>query len=268
MTRARDFADVISGNFAIPSGSLGNAVPADGSITTAKLADDAITSAKIADDAVVSAAIADDAVVAAAIADDAVVAAAIADDAVTSAAIATNAVASDALNIVSSDLPSGTALQTVATTYTSRFITNSQSYVEVTGLTTSITPSSSSNKVLVKINVTFSAFGHGGFKVYRSQGGTDTLLSVGDANASQTNQEREVVHFYRTTGNSTTYDSESAAITILDTPSTTSAVSYKLFAGVPHSNTYYALVNYQYSEGNYAYSSTTISTMSLTEIAG
>ena len=109
MTRARNFADVISGNFAIPSGSLGNAVPADGSITTAKLADDAITSAKIADDAVV----------AAAIADDAVVAAAIADDAVTSAAIATNAVASDALNIVSSDLPSGTAIQTVATTLTS-----------------------------------------------------------------------------------------------------------------------------------------------------
>ena len=238
MTRARNFADVISGNFAIPSGSLGNAVPADGSITTAKLADDAITSAKIA------------------------------DDAVTSAAIATNAVASDALNIVSSDLPSGTALQTVATTYTGRFITNSQSYVEVTGLTTSITPSSSSSKVLVKVNVTFSAFGHGGFKVYRSQSGTNTLLAVGDANTSQTNQEREVVHFYRTTGNSTTYDSESAAVTILDTPSTTSAVSYKLFVGVPHSNTYYATINYQYSEGNYAYSSTTISTMSLIEIAG
>tara|TARA_B100001057_G_C22597215_1_gene851342 strand:+ start:105 stop:734 length:630 start_codon:yes stop_codon:yes gene_type:complete len=44
MTRARDFADVISGNFAIPSGSLGNAVPADGSITTAKLATGAAAS--------------------------------------------------------------------------------------------------------------------------------------------------------------------------------------------------------------------------------
>ena len=47
MTRARDFASVISGNFAIPAGSLGNAVPADGSITTAKLADSAVTDAKI-----------------------------------------------------------------------------------------------------------------------------------------------------------------------------------------------------------------------------
>tara|TARA_R100001460_G_scaffold49880_1_gene88154 strand:- start:4824 stop:5618 length:795 start_codon:yes stop_codon:yes gene_type:complete len=62
MTRARDFADVISGNFDIPAGSLTNAVAADGSITTAKLADDAITAAKIADDAVVAAAIADNSI--------------------------------------------------------------------------------------------------------------------------------------------------------------------------------------------------------------
>jgi len=52
MTKARDMANIVGGGFAIPSGSLGNAVPADGSITTAKLADDAITSAKIADGAV------------------------------------------------------------------------------------------------------------------------------------------------------------------------------------------------------------------------
>jgi hypothetical protein len=47
MTKARNMADIVGGGFAIPSGSLGNAVPADGSITTAKLADDAVTSAKL-----------------------------------------------------------------------------------------------------------------------------------------------------------------------------------------------------------------------------
>ena len=78
----------------------------------------------------------------------------------------------------------------------------------------------------------------------------------------------EVIHFYRTTGNSSSYDMDSASVTILDTPATSSAVSYKLFAGVPHSSSYYCTVNYQYSEGNYAYSSTTISTMTLTEIGG
>lgn len=48
MTRARDIADIVSGNFSIPAGSLTNAVPADGSITTAKLANDAVTAAKLA----------------------------------------------------------------------------------------------------------------------------------------------------------------------------------------------------------------------------
>ena len=132
MTRARDFASVISGNFAIPAGSLGNAVPADGSITTAKLADDAITSAKIADDAVV--------------------AAAIADDAVTSAAIATNAVASDALNITSADLPSGTVLQAVTTNLKSEFHFGAShsrgDMVIATGLNASITPTSTNSKIL------------------------------------------------------------------------------------------------------------------------
>jgi hypothetical protein len=63
MSKARDIADIVGGGFAIPAGSLGNAVPADGSITTAKLADGAVHTAKIADDAIHTAKIADDAVV-------------------------------------------------------------------------------------------------------------------------------------------------------------------------------------------------------------
>lgn len=47
MTRARDIADVISGNFSLPTGAI-----AAGSITTAKIAADAITTNKIAAGAV------------------------------------------------------------------------------------------------------------------------------------------------------------------------------------------------------------------------
>tara|TARA_B100000212_G_scaffold314432_1_gene267967 strand:+ start:262 stop:807 length:546 start_codon:yes stop_codon:yes gene_type:complete len=160
----------------------------------------------------------------------------------------------------------GHALQVVNTTYTARFNTSSQSYVEVTGLTTSITPASTSSKVLIQISVTWSIYGHGGLRVYRSQGGTDTLLSVGDANG---NQAQEAVHGYRDVNNTpTTYDSDSASITILDTPATASAVSYKLYAGVPYHSSYILTINRQYSEGNYSYSAGTISTMTLTEIGG
>jgi len=158
----------------------------------------------------------------------------------------------------------GHIIQTVSNTYTARFSTTSTSYVEVTGLTTSITPASTSSKILVQINTTYSINGHGGLQVYRSQGGTNTLLSVGDANG---NQSREVAHNYLASG-TTSYGSDSAAITILDTPATTSAVSYKLFAGVPYSATYTLTVNYQFSEANTSYAAGTISTMTLMEIGG
>lgn len=39
MSNARNLANMITGNYAIPVGALSNAVPADGSITAAKLAD-------------------------------------------------------------------------------------------------------------------------------------------------------------------------------------------------------------------------------------
>ena len=59
MTRARDFADVISGQFDIPVGSLDNAVVGDGGITTAKLADAAVTTAKLTDANITTAKLAD-----------------------------------------------------------------------------------------------------------------------------------------------------------------------------------------------------------------
>lgn len=109
MTRARNVADIVSGNFDIPAGSLDNAIPADGSITTVKLADDAITAAKIA----------------------------------------TNAVASDALSIVTADLPSGTVLQCKSTySGTDTVLPNNMTTYGI-GASLSITPSSTSSKILV-----------------------------------------------------------------------------------------------------------------------
>ena len=71
MTRARDFADVISGQHNLPLGSLGNAIPT-GSITTAKIANDAVNASKIDDGEVRTAAILDGNVTTSKIADSAV----------------------------------------------------------------------------------------------------------------------------------------------------------------------------------------------------
>ena len=238
MTRARNFADVISGNFAIPSGSLSNAVPADGSITTAKLADDAITSAKIADDAVV--------------------AAAIADDAVTSAAIATNAVASDALNIASSDLPSGSVLQCVTTNYPDDFAfsLNASSSASdngklevVTGLNCSITPTSTSSKILYQATIYLGSnlIYDIGYHVIKNAtattaatshtdtspcGGTYLTDSSGNAIRGQASNNNPrstgVANFYVTVSSAadSQYMVVPVSMSLLDHPNTTSQITY------------------------------------------
>lgn len=62
-------------------------------------------------------------------------------------------------------LPAGSVLQVVNATYSSQLITASTSYVD-TGLTASITPSSSSSKILVLVNQTGvgKAAGGGGYR--------------------------------------------------------------------------------------------------------
>ena len=283
MTRARNFADVISGNFAIPSGSLGNAVPADGSITTAKLADDAITSAKIADDAVV--------------------AAAIADDAVTSAAIATNAVASDALNIARSDLPSGTVLQCVTVNYPDDFqfslssgATGTNGKMEIaTGLNASITPTSTSSKILYQATIYIGAshwydIGYHVIKNATSTSGTSAatttsplggsylLNSSGNAIRGQASggnpQGTGTLNRYSTDGASTVDDQRwnvtPISMSLVDHPNSTSQQTYHFAirwyyweSGSIYLNRSFANLDHQYD----MYDTQPVSTVTLLEIA-
>jgi len=157
----------------------------------------------------------------------------------------------------------GHVLQVVNNEYTARTSTNSQSWSEISGLTTPITLLNSSSKVLIQASVTYSVYGHGGLRIYRSVGGTDTVLTIGDTSGSRS---REAVHAYKTTTYSSTYDADSASITILDTPSTSGTISYKVYAAVPHSSGYSVVINGQYSDADANYTGATISTMTLMEI--
>ena len=223
----------------------------DDAITSAKIADDAVVAAAIADGAVGSAAIADDAVVAAAIADDAVVAAAIADnavltaainaDAVTAAKIATNAVVADGLSssaIQSGDLPAGTILQ-VKETHVNGAYSQAQSagtVVDITQMSVTITPSSTSSKIFLMGCLQFessvggynqmalfrrgsTSIGHGAASGSRGRGGTQGYISYYDSN------------------NESTLDG--AYLQFLDSPSTTSATTYKLAYRSSHAHTLY-----------------------------
>ena len=130
----------------------------DGSIVTADLADDAITAAKLADNAVVTASILNGEITAAKLDSNAVTGPKIADGAVDTTQLAANAVTAAKL-ASGSTTNTHDVLQTQLYSLSQDFTTTSTSFVEVTNLNVSITPSSSSNKVLLVGNVNLEAWG-------------------------------------------------------------------------------------------------------------
>ena len=126
--------------------------------------------------------------------------------------------------VAAARLPAGSVVQVVSTTITGTFTTTSvlPTYVDVTGLTVTITPASIDDKVLVRASFKGSqttATAHGWFKLQRN--GTDIYL--GDAAGSRTRASGHV-----TGGNvAETYQ---VAIEFLDSPASTSAVTYKIVA--------------------------------------
>jgi hypothetical protein len=132
-----------------------------------------------------------------------------------------NAVASG--SIQAADLAAGVGgkvLQVVSTTKTDTFSTSSLSYVDVTGLSVSITPSSVLNKILILINVDGSNSG-GGMAIKLLRNSTDIAIGTG---ASGNRINVTLCNYYETDSNT----HRSSGLTFLDTPSTTSSITYKL----------------------------------------
>jgi len=123
--------------------------------------------------------------------------------------------------VAAARLPAGSVVQVVSTTKTDTFTTTSSSFTDVTGLSVSITPSSASNKILVLGSVNYGASADVGFfRLVRDS----TALQVGDAASTRlraTAQQRNA---------NDSADAEAACVNFLDSPSTTSSVTYKIQA--------------------------------------
>ena len=126
--------------------------------------------------------------------------------------------------VPSGGLPSGSSggiVQIKSVTKTDTFSATSNSYTDVTDLTLSITPQSTSNKILVSYNLTCGTEDSGyqwGIRLVRDS----TAIFVGDTAGSRD----RVSNFVRNNGSDlhTVYPSGQH----LDSPSTTSSVTYKL----------------------------------------
>lgn len=118
----------------------------------------------------------------------------------------------------------GNILQVVSTTKTDTFTTTSTSATDITGLSVSITPTSSSNKVLVSYNISGSVEDseyRAGIILVRDS----TEIYIGDAASNRIRMSSFLMH--HTNHN---YEMFDVSGTHLDSPSSTSAVTYKIQA--------------------------------------
>lgn len=118
-------------------------------------------------------------------------------------------------------LPTGSVLQVVSTVKTDTFTTTSGSYVDVTGLSVSITPTSATSKILVLFQINGSqevGAGRTSFKLLRGS----TVIDAGDVAGSRT----------PALGGFSSIDQSvpSAPVSgsFLDSPATTSNTTYKI----------------------------------------
>lgn len=151
--------------------------------------------------------------------------------------------------------------QVIQTAKTSVFTTSSTSFVDITGLSVNITPTNSANKILVMFTVNASANNSGWFGSQMVLVRNGTNIAVGDANGSNA---QVTIDFSQNTQNATLMNSVS--MQWLDSPATTSSVTYKLQMRSVQGSTAY-LNQSSYNTGTAAQNSQVPSTITVMEIA-
>ena len=122
-------------------------------------------------------------------------------------------------SVPASAMPAGSVLQVLQTVKTDTFSTASASFVDLTGLSVSITPTSTASKILIMFSLPASSSSSSAWYCNLVRDGTNIV--VGDAAGSRV---QTTVSSYI----SPTAQSFSMAFQYLDAPSTTSAITYKL----------------------------------------
>lgn len=168
-------------------------------------------------------------------------------------------------SIPSAALPTGSVLQVASTTKTdttSFASANTNTFVDITGMSVTITPTSATSKIFVMFTIQVSQSTTASVHVRLVR--DSTAISIGD---SASNRLRDTV-FTRPASTPYDYDSQNLAANFLDSPSTTSATTYKLQAtlGSSYNGTFY--LNRVKLDDDQDYTTRTASTITVMEIAG
>ena len=167
----------------------------------------------------------------------------------------------DADGTIATTANAGKILQVIQTVKKNRQTINSTTLVDITGMSVSITPSSASNKVLV--NYSLVVFSNAVYYALRLLRDSDSTIFIGDENPSATSQNRASFGSY----DSSYVIADTIAQSFLDSPNTTSAITYKLQAYSPYSSAYTIGINSGVVLDNYSYMNNCVSTITAMEVA-
>ena len=151
----------------------------------------------------------------------------------------------------------GIGTNVVQTVKTDTFTTSSTSFTDITGFSATITPTSATSKVLVLAYLAISNTSDLATAIRLDRDGTDTIF-IGDAGAA--NQIRSTAG-----GRNTTLQENSITVVYVDSPATTSAVTYKVRLAAPGGGT--AVMNRGGTDDNNANWSRTASSLTVIEVA-
>jgi len=165
--------------------------------------------------------------------------------------------------IAGTKLGAGSVLQVVSTNKTDTFASSSigNSFVDVTGLSVSITPSSASNKILILATINHGVDGirATALKLLRDS----TAINIGTASGNRPAAS--------TVSIGQNYDSnrgQVSSINFLDSPSTTSSITYKIQVGILEATANVARINTTGADGDFTYIGRSASTITAMEIKG
>ena len=155
----------------------------------------------------------------------------------------------------------GKILQVVSTSKTDTFSLTSSTFTDVTGFSATITPSAASSKIFVVYNTNMSG-NDNNVRIFARLLRDSTPINVGAAAGSR--RQASFGGYVNTTNGSQKYGAESVSGTILDSPNTTSAVTYKIQIAATSGAVYVNRDGEDSDSANYA---RTPSTMTLIEVA-
>ena len=150
----------------------------------------------------------------------------------------------------------GKILQVFSDTKTDTQSFQSQSFQTISGLSVSITPSSSSNKVLVHYSVSVSCNNYGMFNLRRA--GTEILRGDADGNRTRCTFESGVMN---------QYEMQICSGTFLDSPGSTSPLTYDIQCATPDSSSSELFINRYKTDNNSSYVGRATSTITVMEVA-